>query len=141
VNEAMSDDKVGFGRRKNVHRWSLAAWFARFHCAFRGWWLGSCDQSSFRIHYLAAVFVIGLGSYLGCELWEWVMLVLCISVVWMAELMNSAIEALSRAVTLEYDERIRDALDIASGAVLVVSLGSAVIGSMIFLPKLLQLFF
>lgn len=69
------------------------------------------------------------------------MLVLCISVVWMAELMNSAIEALSRAVTLEYDERIRDALDIASGAVLVVSLGSAVIGSMIFLPKLLQLFF
>lgn len=69
------------------------------------------------------------------------MLVLCISIVWMAELINSAIEALSRAVSLEYDECIRDALDIASGAVLVVSLGSAVIGSMIFLPKLLQLFF
>lgn len=137
----MSDGKVGFGRRKKFHHWSLAAWFARFHSAFRGWWIGSYDQSSFRIHYFAAIFVVGLGYSLGCELWEWGMLVLCISVVWMAELMNSAIEALSRAVSMEYNERIRDALDIASGAVLVVSLGCAVVGGMIFLPKLLQFFF
>lgn len=133
----MSDGREEFDRRKRYHRWSLAAWIAKFQCAFRGWWLGSYSQTSFGVHYLAAAIVIGLAGFLNCELWEWCALFLCISAVMMAELMNSALESLARSISSDFNSHIRDALDIASGAVLVVSIGSAVIGCLIFLPKLL----
>lgn len=133
----MSDGREEFDRRKRYHRWSLAAWIAKFRCAFRGWRLGSYSQTSFGVHYLAALAVIGLALLLECEIWEWCALLLCISVVMMAELMNSALESLARSISPDFNSHIRDALDIASGAVLVVSIGSAVIGCFIFLPKLL----
>lgn len=135
----MSDGRDEFTYRKRHHRWSLAAWLDKFRCAFRGWWIGSLSQTSFGVHYLVGFAVIGLAFLLRCETHEWGLLILSIGLVWMAELMNSAIEALSRAVSEDYNPHIRDALDIASGAVLVMSLGVAVIGCIIFIPKLLAL--
>ena len=137
----MVDGREEFDHRKRFHRWSLAAWLAKFRCAFRGWWLGSFGQTSFGVHYLVALLVVGLAFWLQCEAWEWGLLILCIGSVWMAELMNSAVEALSRAVSKDYNIHIRDALDIASGAVLVMSIGAAVMGRIIFVPKLLGLVF
>lgn len=135
----MSDGRDEFKYRKRHHRWSLAAWFDKFRCAFRGWWIGSLSQTSFGVHYLVGFAVIGLAFFLRCDTHEWGVLILSIGLVWMTELMNSAIEALSRAVSEDYNPHIRDALDIASGAVLVMSLGVAVIGCIIFIPKLLAL--
>lgn len=48
-----------------------------------------------------------------------------------AELMNSSIEFLAQAITPEQNEDIRDALDVASGAVLIASIFAAVIGATI----------
>jgi diacylglycerol kinase len=53
---------------------------------------------------------------------------------------NSAFEKLARAITNDHDPEIRDALDIASGAVLLASLGAAAVGAMILLPRLLAMF-
>lgn len=137
----MADGREEFDHRKRYHRWSLAAWLAKFRCAFRGWWLGSSCQTSFGVHYFIALLVVGLAILFRCDPWEWGLLILCIGTVWMAELMNSAVEALSRSVSKDYNVHIRDALDIASGAVLVMSLGAALIGCIIFIPKLLGLVF
>jgi diacylglycerol kinase len=62
---------------------------------------------------------------------EWCVIVLCITVVLSAELFNAALETIAKAVTAEYDPRVRDALDIAAAAVLVAALGSVVIGGLI----------
>lgn len=135
----MSDGREEYDRRKRYHRWSLAAWVAKFRCAFRGWQIGSFSQTSFGVHYVAAVLVIALAAFLQCDTWEWGLLILCISSVWMAELLNSAVEALARSISQEYNAHIRDALDIASGAVLVTSIGALSIGCLVFIPKLLAL--
>lgn len=135
----MSDDREEFERRGRYHRWSLAAWTAKFRCAFRGWWLGSYSQTSFGVHYIAAIAVIILAFTLKCEPWEWGLLILCISSVMTAELVNSACEALARSISTDFNPHLRDALDIASGAVLVMSIGSAVIGCLIFLSKFIAL--
>lgn len=137
----MSDNREQFDRRRHYHRWSLAAWLSKFGSALRGWWIGSVHHSSFCIHYLATIIVIGLATFFRCDTWEWCMLILCISGVWMAELINSAIESLARAISTDYNPQLRDALDIASGAVLVFSIGSAFIGCLVFLPKLLASLF
>ncbi len=72
--------------------------------------------------------VVTLATWLQVSQAEWLSLILCITIVFSAELFNSAIEHLARAITREENPEIRDALDIASGAVSVTALGAAVVG-------------
>ena len=61
---------------------------------------------------------------------------LCIGLVLSAEAVNSAIEALADRVSPAYDEAIKRTKDLAAGAVLLLAIASAVVGLIIFLPKL-----
>lgn len=106
-------------------------WLGKFACAFRGLWVGVLGQSSFAIHLPVMAGVLAMGCVVGVDWIEWYLLILCISVVIAAELTNSALEVLARAVTEEYNPHVRDALDIASSTVFVTSLGAASIGVMI----------
>lgn len=106
-------------------------WSQKFLCAFRGLRVGSRGQSSFFVHIPTACFVLAAAAQFRVTTVEWCILVLCITVVLTAELMNTAIESLARAVTSEYDPRVRDALDIGAAAVLVASLGAMAIGTLI----------
>ena len=60
----------------------------------------------------------------------------CIGLVLSAEAANSAIEALADRVSPAYDEAIKRTKDLAAGAVLLLAIASAVVGLIIFLPKL-----
>jgi diacylglycerol kinase len=115
------------------------SWFRKFYDAGRGCLFGMQGQSSFAVHFLIALVVIGLAAWLRVERWEWVTLLLCITAVLCAELFNSAVEYLARAITKEHDENIGHALDIASGAVLIAALGSAVVGGLILGPRLWEI--
>ena len=66
---------------------------------------------------------------------EGCMLYLCVGLVLAAEMFNTAIEFLSREIAREERPGIAAALDMASGAVLTVSLAAAAVGSMIFLSR------
>jgi diacylglycerol kinase (ATP) len=57
--------------------------------------------------------------------------------VWLAETLNTAIERLADAVTLEPNENIGYAKDVAAGAVLAAAIISVVIGLTIFIPHLI----
>jgi diacylglycerol kinase len=59
--------------------------------------------------------------------------------VWLAEALNTAIERLADAVTLEPNENIGYAKDVAAGAVLAAAIISVVIGLTIFVPHVLRL--
>lgn len=110
-------------------------WFAKFACAFRGVWVGvaSYGLASFTVHLpvMAAVLVLGIVREVTWT--EWYLLLVCITVVLAAEMFNSSIEALSQAITEDYDPFIRDALDVASGAVFVTVIGAAAVGILILL--------
>jgi len=112
------------------------SWFRKFYDAGRGCLHGIQGQSSFLVHFLIALVVLALAAWLRVERWEWIALLLCITAVLCAELFNSAVEYLARAMTREHDENIGHALDIASGAVLIAAIGSAVVGVLILGPPL-----
>ena len=114
-------------------------WVAKFRCAFRGAKLGVRGQSSFFIHFFMAAAVIVAGVVLNVTPTEWYILILCIAVVLTAEMFNSAIESLARAMTHEENPHVGGALDIGSAAVLVASIGAALVGSIIFGLRLLNM--
>ena len=115
------------------------SWVAKFRCAFRGAELGIRGQSSFFVHLFAAAAVIVAGIALQVTRVEWCLLVLCISGVLTAEMFNSALESMAKAITHEEDPRVGGALDIGSAAVLLAAIGAATAGTLIFLDRLLTL--
>lgn len=107
-------------------------WLGKFSAAGRGVVIAITGEQSFRVHLPAAVAVVVAGCYLRTTAAEWCVLLLCIAGVGTAELLNTAVERLAAAVDAEDNPKIRDALDIASGAVLWVSCFAAVIGGVVF---------
>ncbi|MEZ6134428.1 MAG: diacylglycerol kinase [Pirellulaceae bacterium] len=104
-------------------------WIEKFRYALRGIRHGSRGQSSFQIHVPAAFLVVTLAAVLRCSLWQFCTLGLCIAMVLGLELVNSSIECLARGLCSERNTDVGQALDIASGAVLVVSAIAAIIGA------------
>ena len=108
-------------------------WIQKFRNAFRGLRVGIRGQSSFYVHLAITPLVILLGVFLQVSPLEWCVLLLCIGTVMSAELFNSAFECCAKAITRDFDDNIRDSLDIASAAVLVPSIMAAIVGASIFL--------
>lgn len=109
-----------------------------FRYAFNGIKLLIAREPNAWIHCFAAVCVVGAGLWLGLSTVEWEIIILVIGAVLAAEAVNSAIEALADRVTSEYDEAIKLAKDLAAGAVLLLAIAAAVIGVIIFFPKLVS---
>ena len=89
------------------------------------------------IHAVATTFVIAVGIYLRLSLDEWRWIILAIGLVWPAEAMNTAIERVADAITIEPNENIRYGKDVAAGGVLTAAIVSAAIGLTIFVPHLM----
>jgi diacylglycerol kinase (ATP) len=113
-------------------------WRDKFTDAGRGVARAVAEQSSFRVHLAIAALVVGSSAALGCDRAEWCAIVGCIAVVFAAEIFNSALETLFHALDDATKSRMRGCLDQAAGAVLVASVGAAIIGALILGPKLLQ---
>jgi diacylglycerol kinase len=111
-------------------------WLGKFADAFRGFFLSVRTQSSFAAHLPVAVAAVTLAAWLGCSLVEWGLVALAIGLVVMAEVFNTALEALAKAVGRYPDDNLRDALDHASGGVLVAVLTAVLIGGLVLGPKL-----
>ncbi len=111
-------------------------WLGKFADAFRGFFLSIRTQSSFAAHLPVAAAAVALGAWLGLSLVEWGLVALAIGLVVMAEVFNTSIEALAKAVGRYPDDGIRDALDHASGGVLVAVLTAVTIGLVVLGPKL-----
>jgi diacylglycerol kinase (ATP) len=114
-------------------------WTAKFADAFRGLGFALGDQSSFAVHLAVAAVVVAVGVALGVSRWEWCLLVLCIVAVVVVEMVNTALEYLAKAISSEEQPAIGKALDISAGAVLSASVGAAVVGAIVFVPRLWEL--
>ncbi|MEM8946192.1 MAG: diacylglycerol kinase [Planctomycetota bacterium] len=110
------------------HGASVGGWRRKFACAFRGLVIGVRGESSFYVHTFATLAVLIVAAWLRLPSSDWLLLTLCTATVWSAELFNSALERLAKAITTDEHPDIRDALDLASGAVLAVAIGAAIVG-------------
>ncbi len=105
-----------------------------FKYAFRGIFFLLYSQHNARIHAIATVAVIIFGRFFQISAADWYRLVIVITIVWMAELFNTAVELLADAVTNDFHPLIEKAKDTAAGGVLVSAIGAAITGLFIFYP-------
>ncbi len=113
-------------------------WVEKFRDAIRGLQLGMRGHSSFYVHFPVAISALALAAILKCDRMEWCLIVGCIGLVLTAELVNSAIESLFRGLDDRAKERVSGSLDIAAGAVLVAALTAAIVGGLVFVPKIVR---
>ena len=118
-------------------RFSLRERIASFGPALRGVLTLLRETHNARIHALATVLVIGLGLYLEVSRQEWMVLVLTLALVWLAEGMNSALEYLCDAAVPEQHPLIGKAKDVAAGAVLICAGFAVVMAALVFGPYVL----
>lgn len=107
-------------------------WPARLRHAFRGLAIAWRRDWTVSEHFVCATLVIAAALALRATLIEWCLLALCVGAVIGAELFNTALEELARAIDTEHNPRIGAALDMAAAAVLVVAIAAAVVGGTVF---------
>ena len=115
-------------------------WVRKFHNALRGIAVGIRGEGSFAVHLPVAALVVMVAIGLKLDRTSWSLLTLSVASVMAAELFNTSIERLAKAVDRRDNPLLRDALDIASGAVLTVVIGAVVVGLLVLLPPIWAMF-
>ena len=108
--------------------------------AFRGiFW--TLKERNMRVHVFAALVVIALGIFFKISTQEWITLTIVISLMFSAETFNTAIESVcneNRDMLGAPYEATTKARDVSAGAVLLLAIGSVIVGGIIFVPKILD---
>ena len=110
-----------------------------FKYAFEGILSALKTERNLKIHIYIMIFVIIMGIILKISTIEWCICIILFGLVISLELLNTAIETVVDIAMPEINEKAKKAKDISASAVLVSAIASAVIGFIIFLPKLLNL--
>lgn len=111
---------------------SLRKRFESFRYALNGLRTLLLTQHNAWIHLVATVLVLVLGLVLHIKCYEWIPLIIVISIVWMAEALNTAMEFLCDAAVPEIHPLIEKAKDVAAGAVFMSALSALVVGILVF---------
>ena len=109
---------------------------AAFGHAFRGWWHVLRTQHNAWIHSVVATIVVAMGLWLGLKPLDWAVIVLTIAMVFTAEFINTAIEAVVDLASPVHHPLAKVGKDVGAGAVLVAALAGIVIGLLILGPPL-----
>ena len=107
-----------------------------FGYAFKGLGYATKTQLNFRVHLVAAVIAVSLGYALHISVNDWQWIILSITLVLVAELFNTAMEALIDLVSPEYNDLAGHVKDLSAGAVTLAAVFALIMGLIIFLPKL-----
>jgi len=122
----------------NHHR-APSRW-AAFRYAFAGLWHVLCSQRNAWIHVIATFSAIGMGAWLRISRLEWAAVLIVIGLVWMAEFLNTALEAVVDLASPDLHPLARVGKDVGAAAVLIAAVTAAVIGILVFAPPLLARF-
>ncbi len=114
---------------------SLKKFLFSFVYAFQGIKEALKSERNLKVHCGIMLIVILCGIYYQISIVEWLACLCCFGLVIMAELFNTALETVVNLVSPEKNELARKAKDISAGAVLIAAIFSAIIGLIIFLPK------
>jgi len=91
------------------------------------------------IYIPITILVITLGFLFKIQAYEWLAIVICLGLVWAFEAANTSLEALVDLTSPEIHPIAKIAKDCSAAAVLITAITSAVVGLIIFLPRVLHL--
>jgi diacylglycerol kinase (ATP) len=92
-----------------------------------------CQHNAW-IHVAATIAVSAAAFFFRISAGDWCWIILAISIVWTAEALNTAFEFLADVAAPEFHPLVRDAKDVAAGAVLITAIAAAIIGIIVFWP-------
>lgn len=108
-----------------------------FKYAFAGILTSFVKERNMKIHFFIMLLVIIAGMILKLSQIEWFICIIWFSLVIMGELFNTAIETTVNIAMPYRNPKAKAAKDISAGAVLILAIGSAITGLMIFIPKVM----
>jgi len=114
----------------------LTSRYHAFRHAFHGWGYVLKTQRNAWIHSLVATLVILMGLWLGLTVQEWAILILTIAMVFTAEFINTAIEAVVDLASPTHHPLAKVGKDVGAAAVLVAALAAVLVGLFILGPPL-----
>ena len=107
-----------------------------FRHAFAGWWHVLRTQPNAWIHAAASISVLGIALWLQVGRTDWAILILTVAVVWVAEFVNTSVEAAVDLLSPDIHPLAKAAKDIAAAAVLIAALAAGVVGLLLLGPPL-----
>jgi diacylglycerol kinase (ATP) len=109
-----------------------------FRYAFAGWWFVIRTQRNAWIHATFSVLVIAVSLWLGISPGSWALIILAIALVWTAEFLNTALEAVVDLASPQQHQLAQVGKDVGAAAVLIAAGSAALIGFLILGPPLWQ---
>jgi len=110
-----------------------------FSRAIEGINLAYKNQPNLKIIIISALTTFFLGYIFKLNSLEWLIVIWTVFLVFIAEMINTSIEAMVDLITTEWKEEAKIAKDISSGMVLMTVIGSIIVGLLIFIPKVFKL--
>ena len=107
-----------------------------FGHAFRGWWHVLKTQQNAWIHAVVAVLVFIVSFWLNLPARDWAVIILTVTMVFTAEFINTAIEAVVDLASPTHHPLAKVGKDVGAAAVLIAALAAILIGLLILGPPL-----
>ena len=115
----------------------LLSRFQSFKHAFSGWWFVISTQKNSWVHMIATICVIILSLWLKLPARDWAVLFVVIGMVWIAEFLNTALEAVVDLASPSHHPLAKVGKDVGAAAVLIAAMVSVIAGLLIMGPPLL----
>jgi len=109
-----------------------------FRHAFRGWWYVIRTQRNAWLHAVVTTLVILVAFWLHLQMRDWAVLLVTIALVWTAEFINSALEAVVDLASPQNHPLAKVGKDVGAAAVLIAALTSILVGLLILGPPLIE---
>jgi diacylglycerol kinase len=107
-----------------------------FRNAFAGWWYVIRTQRNAWIHAVATLVVFSLSFWAELNTRDWAVIILAVALVWTAEFLNSALEAVVDLASPQQHRLAKVGKDVGAAAVLIAAASSILIGLLILGPRL-----
>jgi diacylglycerol kinase len=107
-----------------------------FEHAFNGWWFVLRTQRNAWIHAAISTAVLLVAFWLHLPLRDWAVLFLTIALVWTAEFINTALEAVVDLASPQQHPLAKVGKDVGAAAVMLAALASILVGLLILGPPL-----
>jgi undecaprenol kinase len=98
------------------------------------------EEQNFKIHVLISLIVLSAALYFRIQNWELAVIILLIAFIFILEIINSITERLVDLLKPRIHQYVKDIKDLGAAIVLVGAVAAIIIGLLIFLPYILEVF-
>jgi len=113
--------------------------FKSFRYAFKGLKYVLNSERNARLHLLLAILALAASVVLAIDLEEWLFVIISITLVFFAEIVNTAVEKTLDLISQENNQMVKLIKDMMAAAVLVTAFGAVIVAIVVFAPRVIAL--